>query len=180
MKSYSGSDKKAGDAKGKQPASVVSLTGAESATGGRARKKRKGRSTHSVHRGDGTRPSSSITRPPSSRRQSSHHKKCRSSSHSAPSKSSVHKHVDTSTTSSTSVKRKKSGRKRSVQSAKGKKRSARDEKNSVSTWSPSRDDIVTPNSSQESVLRVEYLTHAHSFEEQEVQTPSRRLGISKH
>ncbi|XP_078600786.1 cilia- and flagella-associated protein 337-like isoform X2 [Branchiostoma floridae x Branchiostoma japonicum] len=176
MKGQGGSDKKAGDAKSQSPASVVSFTGTESATGGgRTRKKRKGRSTHSVHKADRTRPSSSIPRPPSSRRRDSHHKKCRSTSHSAPSKSSVSKHArDTQTTSSTSVKRKKSARKRSVQSAKG-KRSAKDDRKSVSeTVPPSRETTVTPESSLESVLRVEYITH--SPEEQEVRTHEESLS----
>eukprot|EP00058_Branchiostoma_floridae_P015352 XP_002600840.1 hypothetical protein BRAFLDRAFT_121122 [Branchiostoma floridae] len=159
MKSQGGSDKKAGDAKSQSSASVVSFTGTESATGGgRTRKKRKGRSSHSVHKADGTRPSSSIPRPPSSRRRDSHHKKCRSTSHSAPSKSSVSKHArDTETTSSTSVKRKKSARKRSVHSAKG-KRIAKDDRKGVSETVP-KSRTVTPDSSLESVLRVEYIAH---------------------
>ncbi|KAI8507666.1 hypothetical protein Bbelb_150460 [Branchiostoma belcheri] len=178
MKSHSGSERKAGDAKGKQPASAVSLTGTESTTGGRTRKKRKGPSTHSVRRCEATRPSSSIPRPLSSRRvTSSYHRKCRGTSHSAPSKSSVSKHgateaTKTTTASSTSVKRKKSARKRSVQSAKV-KRSTRDDKKRVSTASPSRENTVTPDSSLESVLRVEYIhiAHTHGGEEQEIQPP---------
>ncbi|XP_019634322.1 PREDICTED: uncharacterized protein PB18E9.04c-like [Branchiostoma belcheri] len=188
MKSHSGSERKAGDAKGKQAASVVSLTGTESTTGGRTRKKRKGPSTHSVRRCESTRPSSSIPRPPSSRRvTSSHHRKCRSSSHSAPSKSSVPKHgatdstTKTTTNSSTSVKRKKSARKTSVQSAKV-KRSTRDDKKRVSTALPSRENTVTPDSSLESVVRVEYIhiAHTHGGEEQEVQPPEESSTHSVH